>query len=111
MNNFYDPWAHAINILVTRIIQFLLLSMSLGFMVWVFLLHFYFGVGWGEIPDLTRAAVSTTQQAGRAIFRMAIGIGVICSAWLFSCLIFCGRLREGDRFHRGARVIRRNIPD
>ncbi|MCE4538232.1 hypothetical protein LXT12_13320 [Pelomonas sp. P7] len=105
MSNYYDPWAHAIHLFFSRLVQFLLLSLLLGLAVWCGLLHWVFEADWRAVATSTWAMTSITDPRWRVILGQSLAIGVLLSGWLFTWLLGRSRLRRGERHHRGARVI------
>lgn len=100
--NFYDPWTHALNLFITRILQFFVLSGFFGIAIWLALLNRYFEVA---IWETTKLAVTGDHNTSRAMFGLCLLAGSLTASWLFTYLIMRGRLRSGDRHHRGARVV------
>jgi hypothetical protein len=102
----YDPWIHAVHVFLNRVVLFLVLSMALGLAWWAGVLHAVLGVAWGDMAHGTWVVV---QGPVDPTWRMGLGeagvIGAVLTAWLFTFLVMRGRLRRGDRHHRGARVV------
>ena len=105
MSNSYDSWSHAINIFLTRLSQFIFLSVVLSLLVWSALLHWYFLASWKEVARWTWGITDITEPFWRALVGLSMLAGVLMSGWLFTWLMLRVRLRSGDRYHRGSRVI------
>lgn len=105
MSNYYDPWAHAMHLFLSRLVQFLALSLLLGLAVWANLLHLVFEADWKTVATSTWAMWSSTDLMWRVILAQSLVIGTLLTAWLFTWLLGRARLRRGERHHRGARVI------
>ncbi|MBX9848735.1 MAG: hypothetical protein K2X64_05535 [Rhodocyclaceae bacterium] len=102
--SYYDPWSHAIKIFFTRLLQFILLSVILGSLVWYALLRWYFGISFIET---SQEAILGDSIALRTIFALCICNGALLTGWLFTWLTmrWPSRNRGDDRHNRGARVI------
>ena len=104
--NHYDPWVHAVHLFANRVVLFLLLSLALGLAWWAGVLRWVFGVAWA---DMGRGTWVVVQGPVDVTWRVGLGeagvIGAVLTAWLFNFSVMRGRLRRGDRHHRGARVI------
>ena len=104
--NHYDPWVHAVHLFLNRVALFVLLSLALGLAWWAGVLRVVFGVTWSAMPSGTLVLL---QGPVELIWRVGLGeawaIGAALTAWLFTYLVMRGRLRRGDRHHRGARVV------
>lgn len=102
----YDPWMHALRLFLNRVLQFLALSVVLGLAWWAGVLRVVFSVPWSAMPSGTWGLL---QGPAEVIWRVGLGeawaIGAALTAWLFTYLVMRGRLRRGDRHHRGARVV------
>ena len=109
--NYYDPWQHAIHLFCTRVMQYLALLVVLGLVVWACVLGWYFDLGLIGAARTTWAMVHATAREWRAIFGLCFLAGALMSGWLFTWLILRARLRGGDRYHRGARVVHRDAQD
>lgn len=105
MNNFYDPWQHAIHLFMTRVMQFLFLSLILGLMTWASLLHWFFDASWPEVARFTWGMVRGADKTWRAICAQSFAIGALLTAWLFTWLTLRARLQIGDSHRRGSRVV------
>lgn len=100
--NYYDPWGHAIQIFATRLMQFVFLSIILGFALWFGVLHEFFDV---ELIPLTQHAITGENSTARAILVLCLALGTSWAGWLFSCLMLCGTGHQPERHHRGARIV------
>jgi hypothetical protein len=104
--NHYDPWMHAMHVFLNRVVLFLVLSLAIGLAWWAGVLRVVFGVAWSTMPSGTWALAKGQVEM---IWRVGLGeagvIGAVLTAWLFTFLVMRGRLRRGDRHHRGARVV------
>lgn len=108
MSHFYDPWQHAMYLFMTRVMQFLFLSLVLGLVVWACLLHSYFDCTWLDTARATWAMLQTTESTWRAIFGLCFVVGALLSAWLFTWLMLRARLQRGDSYRRGSRVVQQD---
>ena len=99
--SYYDPWTHAMQIFLTRLVQFIALSIALGLSAWSGLLHWYFDSAWFET---TKLAVTGGNASARVMLALCLGNGAFVTAWLFTWLML-RRPHAGDRHHRGARVV------
>ena len=111
MSDFYDPWQHAIHLFLTRVLQFLLLSVVFGLGIWASLLHWYFDTSWLEAARWAWSTVHDTNKVWRSVIGLCILAGVLLTACLFTWLIQRSRLPGGERFHRGARVVHRDAQE
>jgi hypothetical protein len=107
MSNFYDPWAHAAQLFFARVIQFFVLSVLFGSIIWAALLHWGFDASWADVARSTWTIVSTTTNLHwLVLLDFCVLVGVLLSAWLFTTVTLLSRLQSGDRHHRGPRVIK-----
>lgn len=100
MSNYYDPWLHAIEIFIRRIIQFIALTLILGFLIWWAWLHFYFDV---EILVITKKVVTGEAGLLRAFFLTCFVSSTLVTGWFFSWLMSVTR-KKNENHHRGARI-------
>jgi hypothetical protein len=100
MSNYYDPWQHAIHIFLKRIIQYIALTITLGFLAWYGWVHFHFGVG---IWDATKLAISSEASALKALLIMCFVCAGVITGWLFTWLIG-SRKQKSDNHYRGSRI-------
>ena len=101
MSNYYDPWAHAIQIFFTRLFQFILLTLILGFLVWYAWLHFYFEAAFFSN---TKKTIFGDSELIKATFIMCFACSGLFTSLLFSWLMV-GRSQKGELHHRGSRMI------
>lgn len=107
MSNFYDPWAHAVQLFLARVIQFLGLTLPLALAAWVTLLHWYFpDSSWIDLARFTWDIVLHGNRHWRGVFVLCMMIAGILVGWLFTTVTLRSRLQNGDRYHRGSRVLR-----
>ncbi len=106
MSNFYDPWAHAVHLFFTRLMQFAILSALLGLAVWAGLLHWYFADStWTELAHWSWDIARHSNRHWQGVFALCMTVAALLVGWLFTTLILVGRLQGGERHHRGARVV------
>lgn len=105
MSIYYDPWAHVVNLFMTRVAQYLFLSVCIALIVWASLIHWYFGASWSEVAQSVLAGAHIVDTRWRAIAGLCGVLGATLCGWLFTFLFLRGRLQGGERFHRGARVV------
>lgn len=102
--SYYDPWTHAIKIFLTRILQLIALSLTLGLLVWYVLLHWFINA---QFLDATRVAISGDNHGVSLMFTLCLINGTSLTGWLFTFINmrWPARNRGIDRHHRGARII------
>jgi hypothetical protein len=106
MSNFYDPWAHAVSLFFSRVLQFIALSALLGLGAWAALLHWYFAVAtWSELASWTLDIAQHSNRHWRGVFVLCMTIAALLVGWLFTTVSLLSHLRSGERHHRGARVV------
>lgn len=101
--SYYDPWVHAIQIFVSRVLQFFLLSLAVGAASWFGVLHAFFNEV--DLWPLTWRAITGENHTARVILNLCLALGATQAAWLFGCLILCGSNSRPERHHRGARIV------
>ena len=105
MSNHYDPWMHAFHLFLSRVLQFVLLTLVFGLAWWAGLLCVAFHVELVDVPRQTWLVVMHEDVMPRAILGQSLVIGALMTGWLFTWLRARARLRRGDRHHRGTRVV------
>lgn len=104
--SYYDPWAHAFWIFSRRAGWFLLLCVVLSMGLWCALLMHFFGC---DMPMALRGAWNIVRcQAdltSNLLFGLTCSTGTSFAAVVYVPLLRLGRLGNGDRHRRGARVV------
>ncbi len=107
MSTYYDPWLHAVNLFINRLILFVLLTLLIGLGGWAGLLHWLAGADSVAIARSTLVVVTDAQtdRRWRVILALCGAVGALLALCLFIWLRGRARLRRGDRHHRGTRVV------
>ncbi len=108
-NTYYDSWAHARQIFLTRIFEFLFLSLFLGLATWLCLLHFVFDIEFIKAISFTLKNSLHLDKVWNAVLSLCGLVGLLLSSCLFIWLLQRKRLSNGDRYRRGARVEHREF--
>lgn len=110
MSGFYDPWVHAINLFLNRIVLFLLLSFVLALLILTGLLHYLFDAAWKNIWRWLFGISQTRELIWLGIAGLCLALGAAITGWLFTWLTLKVRLPKGDHFQRGARLVSKDYP-
>lgn len=106
MSNYYDPWAHAVHLFFTRVLQFVVLSALLTVAIWAALLSWHFpDSSWTALARWSWDIARSDNRHWKAVFVLCMVNATVLVGWLFTTISLLSRLRGGDRHHRGARVV------
>ena len=102
--SYYDPWAHALEIFITRVFQFAFLTFAVGLSIFACLFHFYFDENWSVVGRIFWNWKQLDSRWWNSIIALCISNGFWITALIYVFIYRrCGN--SGDRHHRGARLI------
>jgi hypothetical protein len=96
--SYYDPWFHFLQLVLNRVLLFMMVSLTLSGVLWCWLLKHFYGV---DLPAALKAAWAILQGGTAPEWQVQLGLTVatsVCAtAAMFAVLMLgLGRLRQGN---------------